>query len=111
MDPVRIVLDAFPVEVRTSDRVWRDARVALLEGGELAVWTSISGEPNPGPGPFRVLTASALSREGTPSRGMTLQTDSHGTVTLKMQSGCGCGNPLRSWNPWPGRVRQVVGLG
>jgi hypothetical protein len=110
MGQVRLVFDTFPAEVRTPDRIYRDVRAALMEDGTLQVWATNTGEPNAGPGPHRVLVASASARSGRLSPGVALQTE-FGEVTVKSQNGCGCGNPLRSWDPFPGQTRVVVGLG
>ena len=107
MGMVEVAFDMYPARVASGDRVWTKARAAVVreeDGDTLMVWTKTGGKI------ASVMTASVASHEGSPDRALVLGTDS-GSVTVSKGGGCGCGSPLRSYNPWPGRRRKVVGFG
>ena len=108
METVRVVFDVFPAQVTTPDAVHRDARAILTEDGLLEVYSATTGLPNPGPGPYRVVQETALSHEGTADRRAVVQVAS-GSITVVPTRGCGCGSPLRSYDPWPGARIVKVG--
>lgn len=112
MGVVFVSFDIFPAQVVTPMRTWRDARVAVADR-VLKVWVSDTGVRDSGPGPHMVFEGVVAEQAGNLSKERTLTLDNGIKVRVIPQAGCGCGNPLRSWNPWPGQrkvYRPVDGV-
>ena len=101
---VEIELDVFPARVRLSHGGTVEPVRALIAEGDLVVWSASGG------GPHEVHRSKVLSYEGGRSSGYSVLTD-QGQVVVTRAGGCGCGNALKSFNPFPGRRRVAVTRG
>jgi hypothetical protein len=92
-----VVRDVFPAVVRFGPSTLRSAR-AVVTRERVYVWTS-RGAPA-----VNMAYDSALStvpRINDPrSRRTTLILGDGSPLTIELQRGCGCGNPLKAWTPW-----------
>jgi hypothetical protein len=109
MDQLRVEFDLFPATVTTVNGRIPDVRASVVDK-VLYVWSRTSSRPIVGPGPYTIIQSPVSTWRGSTSKGLTLTTED-GEISISLQGGCGCGNPLRSWNPWPGKRKIVVGLG
>lgn len=107
---VFVNFDIFPAQVAAPERSWRDARVAVADG-QVLVWVMNTGLPNTGSGPHLVYEATVVAQEGNVNKKRVLTLDTGQQVTILPQAGCGCGNPMRSWNPWPGQRKVYKPVG
>lgn len=78
------------------------ARV-LVADGRVLVYTAVDGKPH------LYFERELLSSGGNITRGLHLQVADGEVVAVKTR-GCGCGNPLKRFNPWPGERRHLVSL-
>lgn len=97
--PAPVVLrDVFPAVVTAGTRTWRSTK-AVITRDRVLVWTSrssvvldaaydplISSVPSIN-APRLLRPAHLVLLDGT-------------AVTVAGQRGCGCGNPLKGWQPW-----------
>jgi hypothetical protein len=104
----RVVLrDAFPAEVtRSTDGVvWRSAR-AVITRSRVYVWVAQGREPLLVlDEPYDPAGSTVPAFNARPGDGSHLTLTAGGQVHINRQRGCGCGNPLKAWQPWrPYRV-------
>lgn len=100
---VEIALDAFPARVTLpSGSEIGPVRVYVADGRVL-VYTVTDGVPN------LYFDRELISSEGSMLRGLNLQV-ADGTVVVRKDRGCGCGHPLKRFNPWPNERRHLVAL-
>jgi hypothetical protein len=103
MDTIKVAFDMFPAEVKDDQgNITKTARAVVIDG-KLLVWVVKDGKP------YQMVSAPVVSTEGAVGRLLKVQTD-NGIYELSRGGGCGCGNPLKSYNPWPGKRRIPVGL-
>jgi len=96
-----IQLDHFPAIAATpTGGRYEPARV-VMHDGLVRVWHA-SGTT----GPHVVYEAQALSLEGNRLAGFVIQTPD-GPVRANTAPGCGCGNALKSFDPYNGATRRV----
>ena len=101
MDSVTVDLDFFPARVTLpSGGVLKIARL-YVANGEVIVFT------NQGSNIKEFFRRKLVSVEGNRRRGYSLMTEM-GEVKVTKAPGCGCSNPLKRYNPWPG-VRRLAG--
>lgn len=100
---VAIGLDLFPARVTLPDGTEvRPARVWVADGCAL-VYIVANGAPTLYFGsPF-------ISMDGNRVSGITIATED-GEVFARKDNTCGCGNPLKRFNPWPSERRELVRL-
>lgn len=100
-EPV-VIRDVFPAEVATPSGVYRQAR-AVVTRTRLYVWVA------EGDGPRLVLCEAinpgrtVFARPNAPrshAHHVTLSGQEEATVHVTRARGCGCGSPLKSWQPW-----------
>lgn len=100
-----ILLDAFPVIAYTPDGGrYEPARVVVFND-KVQVWVVPMGAP----GPQVIFESAAMSVSGTRLAGFTIQTPD-GDVRTARTSGCGCGSPLKRFDPYEGATRKVKRL-
>lgn len=102
-----VLRDAFPAEVTDSrtGTVYRSAR-AVVTRDRVLVWVAqgrerllVIDEP------YRPELSSVPPYNARPSEAAHLALVGPGLVHINRQRGCGCGNPLKAWQPWqPYRV-------
>lgn len=100
-DVVDVVADMFPATMRIGTDVRSTVRASITpEHVTVRAWDG-------GTGIVVLVDQPILSISGA---GRRLQVaTSEGVYDFEPGSGCGCGNPLRSFNAWPGkRVRRVA---
>ena len=100
---VSIGLDFFPARVTLPDgTIVYPARLWVADGS-LLVYIVANGEPT------LFYESPFVSLTGKKYAGMTITTEG-GDVLAKTEHGCGCGNPLKKFNPWRGERRELVQL-
>lgn len=100
---VQVALDMFPARVTLpSGATLRTARV-FVANGRVQVYTNDNGRAK------LYYDRELLSSSGNTARSLDLQV-ADGSVKVARTTGCGCGNPLKRFNPWPGEARQIVPL-
>lgn len=100
MDPVRVSLDMFPADVTLADgTLLRSARIFVADDRVL-VYTRVGGTPK------LTYEADVVSMVSSPRNAAVVTED--GTVQAHARQGCGCGNPLKRFNPWPDQRRVRV---
>lgn len=103
MTVAHILLDHFPAVVETPDGAkFQLARVTVYDG-KVQVWAL----PKTTSAPTVVYERTALSIEGTRIAGFSILTPD-GVVTSGKARGCGCGSPLKSFDPYNGATRMRV---
>lgn len=100
---VSIALDVFPARVTLPSGAEFDTARVYVADERVLVYTASVGDP--------VLTFSRplLASEGNVRSGVSLQVED-GVVQVVRSRGCGCGHPLRRFNPWRGERRTLVPL-
>lgn len=87
-------LNLFPARVKTPNGDIRRARFYLRDGEVAEVWVADKSRPK------RTLVASVSDMDIGRSRGPHVITTSElGTWTITKDSGCGCGSPLKRFDP------------
>ena len=103
MTVAHILLDHYPAVAETPDGAkYNLARVTVYDG-KVQVWAL----PTTMSGPTVMFERSALSVEGTRISGFSILTPD-GVVRTTKARGCGCGNPLKSFDPYNGATRVRV---
>ena len=98
-----ILLDHYPAVVETPDGAkYNLARVTVYDG-LVKVWAL----PTRTSAPTVVFEKSALSVDGTRISGFNILTPD-GVLRSTKARGCGCGNPLKSFDPYNGATRVRV---
>lgn len=98
----RIELDLFPAIARTpSGGRYEPARVVVYNG-IVQVWVVRRGSNVP----EVAYEANELSLEGNRLAGYAVLTDD-GVVNAVRTGGCGCGSPLKSFDPYSGAARVM----
>ena len=100
---VAIGLDLFPAQVTLPDGTQMYPARVWIADGELLVYIVANGVP------VEYYRSAYISLEGTRIAGLSIDT-ADGMVTARKKQGCGCGNPLKSFNPWPNERRELVRL-
>lgn len=90
---VTVSLDMFPVRVQIPRGGSVEPARVIVADDVLSVWTSSTG------GPSVFFTRPALSVEGSRMTGYAVGIEEGVVVATKIQ-GCGCGNALKSFNPF-----------
>lgn len=103
---VRIGLDFFPAFVTLpTGTTLTPARVFVANadglGDRVLVYIIQNGEP------YLFYDRPLVSYSGNALRAIALQV-ADGEVLVRKEDGCGCGNPLKSFNPWPGERRMLA---
>ena len=103
MDSITVDLDFYPANVTLpSGGRFKISRL-FVANGEVIVYA------NEGDGITEVFRRGLLSAEGHRRRGYNLQTET-GMVKVVESAGCGCSDPLKRYNPWPGVHRRMGSL-
>lgn len=100
---VEIALDAFPARVTLPSGAELGPVRVYVADGQVLVYTVTDGTPN------LYFERKLLSSEGSMLRGLHLQV-ADGEVVVTKDRGCGCGHPLKRFNPWPNERRHLVSL-
>lgn len=100
---VRIALDSFPAKVTLPSGAELDTARVYVADGDVLVYVAGLEEP------ALMLRQPLISHEGNLRSGMSLHVED-GVVQVTQSKGCGCGHPLRRFNPWRGEQRQVVAM-
>jgi len=100
---VQIALDVFPAKVTLPSGAMLDTARVYVADGDVLVYTAGLDEP------ALMLRRPLVGHEGNLKSGMSLQVED-GVVSVTRSKGCGCGHPLRWFNPWRGEQRQVVAM-
>lgn len=93
----------YPARVTLPSGAELDQARLFVADGEVLVYVASGGLPR------LFFQRPLLSSEGSPISGMNLQVED-GIVRVRRGGGCGCGHPLKRFNPWPGERRQLVSL-
>lgn len=101
MSAVAVALDFFPATVDLPNGTALNEARVLIANGRVMVYVNQGGTP------LSYFDEPLLSSAGSAIRGFELQTES-GIVEVQKARGCGCGNPLKSFNPFPGQSRTLV---
>ena len=100
---VEIGLDYFPARVTLPSGAELGPCRVFVADGRVQVWVLRDGKPE------IYYDRELVSSSGSSARGFSLQVGD-GEVRVSRDPGCGCGNPLRRYNPWPGERRRLVAL-
>lgn len=100
---VQIALDFFPARVTLPSGAELGPVRVYVADGEVLVYNMVDGTPH------LHFKRELLSSEGNTLRGLNLLV-ADGTVAVVKDRGCGCGHPLKRFNPWPGERRHLVAL-
>ena len=92
-----VVRDVFPAVVTAGPLSFRSAR-AVVTRERIRVWTS-PGAPALDL-PYDPAASTVPPLNAPRSRPAHLALRDGQTVSVEAQRGCGCGNPLRGWQPW-----------
>ena len=104
MPTVAIAIDVYPSKVTLPDGAEMTRVRTIVADGKLRMYVAQNGDP------FLYLERDVQEIVGkSPIRGITLVT-ADGDVNVKKFGGCGCGDKLKTWNPFPGMVRSRVAL-
>lgn len=102
---IRVALDMFPANIYTPNGGRYDPSRVVIADDVVKVYLAS------GAGIETVYAAPVLSTEGNRMAGYSIQTPD-GEVKALSAGGCGCGNPLRSFDPHSGVTSTVMaGLG
>jgi hypothetical protein len=102
MDVARILLDQFPaIAYSPTGGKYEPARVVVVND-RVQIWVIRNGTSDP----EIAYEADALSMEGNLIAGFDVLTPD-GTVKSIRAGGCGCGNKLKSFDPYGGATRTV----
>lgn len=110
MPTVAVSLDVYPARVMLPDGAVITKVKALIADGELILYIMQNGSPFEY---FRRKVASVEGRSPTAGYQVHLVGDDGGaeeTVTVAKFGGCGCGDKLKNYNPWPGTRRARAAL-
>lgn len=100
---VQIALDFFPARVTLPSGAELGPVRVYVADGRVLVYHVVDGVPK------LHFDRELLSSEGNATRGMHLQV-ADGSVRVVKDRGCGCGHPLKRFNPWPNERRTMVAL-
>lgn len=100
---MEIALDAFPARVTLPSGAELGPVRVYVADGRVLVYTTVDGKPQ------LYFERELLSSEGSILRGLNLQV-ADGVVVVRKDRGCGCGHPLKRYNPWPDQRRHLVPL-
>lgn len=104
MPSVAIALDVYPAKVTLPDGAEMTKVRAIVADGKIKMFVTQNGEPH------LYYERDVQQIEGkSPIRGVTLTT-AEGEITIKKFGGCGCGDKLKTYNPFPGMIRTRVAL-
>ncbi len=104
MPSVAIALDVYPAKVEMPDGAEMTKVRAIVADGKLQMYVTQDGSPH------LYLERDVRQIIGrSPISGFTLVTDD-GEVKVRKFGGCGCGDRLKTFNPFPGLVRSRVPL-
>lgn len=101
---VAISLDFFPARVTLPSGVELGPCRLFIADGRVQVFILRNGQPE-----LYFDEPLVAQAKGSTATGYDLAVES-GEVRVVNDGGCGCGNPLRRFNPWPGVPRQLVRL-
>lgn len=100
---VEVALDFFPARVTLpSGTTLRPTRVFVADG-RVQVYILRNGVAE------LYYDEPMISGSGSAPRGWDLLV-ADGAVRVTRDNDCGCGNPLKSYNPWPGERKYMVRL-
>lgn len=105
MATAQIVLDHFPAIARTPDGRKYDLARVVVWNDRVVVWVL----PNNTSQPVVAYEAAALSASGTRISGFSILT-ADGEVRSEKARGCGCGNRLKTFDPYAGATRMSVSV-
>lgn len=98
VDDTPVVLrDVFPAEVAVGGQVYRTAR-AIVTRNRLLVYLTTAGPALDVP--YDPAASSIAPLNAPRSRATRLALADGQTANINGQRGCGCGNPLKGWQPW-----------
>lgn len=105
---VELRLDLFPAKVVEITPIGEELRVhqvtrLLVSRDEIWVWEMAGGRPQ------LVINDRYESIDGRRTTGWTALLSDGSGLSFRRASGCGCGNPLRGWQP-PFMVVQIESL-
>lgn len=100
-----ILLDHFPAIATTPDGGKYEPARVVVYNGIVQVWVMRQGVPDP----VVAYEREYLSVEGNRLAGFNILT-SDGTVRSVRAGGCGCGSPLKRFDPYGGATRKVERL-
>jgi len=101
---IQISLDAFPAKVTLPSGAELSPVRAYLVDGRVEIYHVVGGTVD------LYYSRDVRSIDGrSVLSGINVLVDD-GEVRIKKASGCGCGHPLKSYNPWPGESRTLVRL-
>src|SRR4051812_20142940 len=100
---VAIALDVFPANVVLPSGARLDTARLYVADEKVLIYVVGTGEP------ALQFQRPLLGHEGNVRSGMSLQVED-GIVEVTKSKGCGCGHPLRRFNPWPGERRELAAM-
>ena len=100
---VEVALDFFPAQVVLPSGVQLRPVRLIVANGIAEVYILKDGVPQ------LYWSSPLIEHSGNPVRGYDIATE-EGPVRMTKARGCGCGNPLRNYNPWPDQQRVLVAL-
>lgn len=89
---VTLRTDLWPAHVQVEDELYSPSRL-LLSLDEIWVWYMRDGQNE------LVVNERVVDLQGDRKTGWTVQLDDGRTLLFRRSSGCGCGNPLRGFQP------------
>lgn len=93
-----VIRDVFPAVVTIGDRTYRSAKAVITRDRLLVYLTRAAPVLDAPYDPvISLVPASTAPRSLRPAHLVLL---SGQTVIVDRQRGCGCGNPLKGWQPW-----------
>lgn len=104
---VELRMDLFPakvVERRNGEETVHEVTRLLVGLDEIWVWEMVNGRAE------LVVNDRYESIDGRPTIGWTAQVSDGSELWFMRASGCGCGNPLRGWQPPFMTVQGANGL-
>jgi hypothetical protein len=96
-EPRVVIRDVFPAVVTRDAGTWRSARVVITRD-RVMVWLTRAAPVLDAPYDPDRSTVPPLSAPSSRPAHLTLASGQ--VLTVAGQRGCGCGNPLKSWQPW-----------
>lgn len=100
---VRIALDLYPADVTLPNGTQLTPTHLFIVDGKVEVYVVLDGK-------VRLYWSTPyVSATGTRFTGYEIET-AEGKLTATTARDCGCGNPLKRYNPWPSERRHLVPL-
>lgn len=104
-EPPVVVRDVFPAEVSVAGQVYRSAR-AVITKERLLVYLTTAGPVVDVPYDPEASSVAPLNAPRSKASHVLL---GDGTLAhINGQRGCGCGNPLKGWQPWQPYRKQAA---